>query len=173
MEALTIMKCLKEVEKYAGIVGLTGISFGGSMSSLASLFCQYDHPVITLVPAHSPVVFADGGLSNTIDYSVFGPIELQGRQVAGQEALRALLSQMTIGKDTTLDIPPVRRVVMQISAVHDAYVLLDPAVEMFDHFRSLPNMMDCELQLWGIFGHRNLYIKRIVEGFDRFSKAST
>lgn len=158
MEGNHILCWLRE-EGHRGAIGFTGISFGGSMSALASVKCAMDHFVVSHVPANSPH-----------DAYVMGAMRL-GVHDRNMEPADRLLAHMDITR-ASRSIPSdkaVRRVYKQLTARHDAFIPLACSLRLFKAMSDIENMKNAKLVLLngghatGIFLDRQAYLDMIVE----------
>lgn len=161
METIAIMKWLTEVMHFKGKLAVTGMSFGGSMAALSSLHCTIPHAVITHVPANTPSdAYVYGGLSMSVNWKKFP---------RGRVQLDSLFSLMDIGKVAEIirihgsnrpissqtyheqgsegEKQQPKRVYIQITAMHDAYIPYDRAMRLYEQMKQLPNLQHCELHL--------------------------
>eukprot|EP01039_Chlorochromonas_danica_P006689 gene6689-7395_t len=158
MEGNRILCWLRE-EGHCGVVGFTGISFGGSMAALASVKCAMDHFVVSHVPGNSPH-----------DAYVMGAMRL-GLHDRNIEPADRLLAHMDIAR-ASRSIPStkaVRRVYKQLTARHDAFIPLACSLRLFKAMSEIENMKNAKHVLLsgghaaGIVLGRQAYLDLIVE----------
>lgn len=171
MESNALVQWLTQTLGFSGKLGFTGVSFGGSMSALSSLFCPIPHVAISHIPANGPAdAYVLGALSKTVDWSLFDN---------GKKTVAELLKTMDIG-DASLWVQEhftreensqkhPRRVFMQLSGKHDRYIPKHRADKLFRRMKALPNMQYAEYQelpgghVTAFLFHRTSYISAIAK----------
>eukprot|EP00468_Gymnochlora_sp_CCMP2014_P007018 CAMPEP_0167747724 /NCGR_PEP_ID=MMETSP0110_2-20121227/4439_1 /TAXON_ID=629695 /ORGANISM="Gymnochlora sp., Strain CCMP2014" /LENGTH=307 /DNA_ID=CAMNT_0007632655 /DNA_START=322 /DNA_END=1242 /DNA_ORIENTATION=+ len=115
-EAVYIIDSLRK--KYPNTpVGVTGVSYGGSMAGLAGLLSPHDIAVSTLVPADRPV-FLDGVLRKTLPQSLLKKKEA---------VLKGIFDKMTFDPNLEVDAKYAkerkkRMSYVQVSADNDGFI---------------------------------------------------
>jgi len=144
METNAIIRWLTSSLGFSGKLAITGISFGGSMSALSSLYCKVPHAVIAHVPANSPAdAYVDGYLSRSVAWHKFPD---------GKKLLYELLGLMDIAKEAKLLISDKSAVIpartyIQITAMHDQYIPHFSAMKLYSQMQLLPNLKHVKLHL--------------------------
>lgn len=169
IESNAIVQWLVQTLGYRGKVGFTGVSLGGAMSALGSLFCNVPNVSVPFIPANCPVdAYVVGALSKTVDWSIFNE---------GKKSVYDLLRFMDIAdtaatirknaiRNGTEHLQP-KRVYLQASARHDRYIPLESSSELAKQMQALPNMQHSEFTLLkgghvsAFVFHRNTYLEMI------------
>jgi hypothetical protein len=174
IESNAIIQWLVQTLGHRGKVGFTGVSLGGAMSALGSLFCNVPNVSIPFIPANCPVdAYVVGALSKTIDWSMFAE---------GKKSVYDLLRFMDIAdtaasvrknaeQENKVHLQP-KRVYLQASARHDRYIPLESSTELAKQMMALPNMQYGEFTLLkgghvsAFLFHREKYLEMINRAFE-------
>jgi esterase/lipase len=147
MEAIALIRYLREQKQYHGKLGLTGISFGGSMSALAGILCPHSIDIITNVPANSPNdAYVEGIMQHSIDWTLFPK---------RKESVSTLLTIMNIGGlvETTKasrsydHLTNIRKSYYQLTAKHDKYIPWKNSLYLYENMKNLQYCHHAELIL--------------------------
>eukprot|EP01031_Cornospumella_fuschlensis_P038205 gene38205-46423_t len=170
LDCNAVVNWLTRICQYRGKLIFTGISFGGSMAALASLYCSVEHAVVAYVPANGPKdAYVHGVLKYTVPFHLYADMKSEnarfqeilehlssnnGSRTNGQDMVDALLSPMDIAKavreicETHRQSPHSphipRRVYIQLNARHDRYVPISRALHLYEHMSMLPGVVHKE-----------------------------
>lgn len=192
LESNAVVNWLTRICGFHGNVVFTGISFGGSMAALASLYCGVKHAVVAFLPANGPKdAYVHGVLKYTVPFHLYENMVLEEafeeliahlsitNRKNGKDMVDALLSPMDIAKaarelchahsNNPLSPTVPQRVYIQLSAQNDRYVPITRAMHLYEHMSMLPGMMhkECVCVEGGhvsaiVLGSRGVYVDSIV-----------
>lgn len=217
METNALLNWLtRDPNNFTGKLGVTGVSFGGSMSGLSSVMMDSQNiskiAIIAHIPANSPDdAYVLGALSHTISFDRLAPktsISAESRAEAyarGKEKVHSLLKTMDIARgardlrqillnnqqglpppstsliptDRDADVPAldagkvkeIRRVFIQLSGLHDAYIPPIRWRPFYEHISQIPGTVHSELieleggHCTGVLVHFPKYYDAILRAF--------
>lgn len=215
METNAILNWLtRDPNRFQGKLGVTGVSFGGSMTGLSSVMMDGQNisriAIIAHIPANSPDdAYVLGALSHTIAFNRLAPTLSNAvstdAYARGKQKVHELLYTMDIARgakdlrqilfcnknqvpppETSLlptshdaDIPlidhrkvkEIRRVFIQLSGLHDAYIPPIRWRRFYKHVSQIPGTVHAELieleggHCTGVLLHFPKYYDAILRGF--------
>lgn len=166
-EASAIASWLRE--QSSGPVVFTGISYGGAMAALTSAMTDIDHATVTMVPSHSPAPpFVEGKLASSVAFGAFS---------GGRGEVAQLLSEMDVVQvldqhRTSGNVADSKRVYIQLTARHDAYVPYHSGVTLSKAMRGAKGTVASELHLLpgghvsAVMFNRDRYQDAILKGIE-------
>ncbi len=174
IESNAIIQWLVCTMGHRGKIGFTGVSFGGSMAALGSIFCNVPHVSVPYIPANGPAdAYVLGSLSKTVDWKLFDE---------GKKSVFDLLRFMDIGDCAVMireNFSQVinwgkqpKRVYIQASGRHDRYIPIERGDKLYSHMKELPNIQYSEYivlkggHVTAFICHREIYLSMISRALE-------